>query len=193
MSADRLPVTLCVSTRNAAEHLDGCLSSCAVWVSEIVVVDMESEDATLEIARRHGARIVAVPNAGFAEPGRQAGIDAATQPWMLVLDADERAGDGLRGLVARTVARQDVDGVFLPRRNRLFGHWFRATGYWPDPQMRLFRRERTHWPPTVHTWAQVDGTVEEAPPDPQAAIQHLHYDSITQWVARNNVYTDAEV
>lgn len=193
MPGDRLPVTLCVSTRNAAAHLDGCLAGCADWVSEIVVVDMESEDGTREIAQRYGAHVIEVPNAGFAEPGRQRFIDAATQPWLLVLDADERSTEGLRELVARTAAREDVDGVWLPRRNRVFGHWFRGAGYWPDRQMRLFRRERTHWPPTVHTWAQVDGVTEEAPADPDAAIVHLQYDTIGAWVERNNRYTDAEV
>jgi len=69
-SVEVLPITLCISTRNAAPVLAGCVESVRDWVSEIVIVDMESSDATLELARSYGATIVQVPAAGWAEPGR---------------------------------------------------------------------------------------------------------------------------
>jgi glycosyltransferase involved in cell wall biosynthesis len=136
-----LPVTLCVSTRNAAPLLAGCIESVREWVSEIVVVDMQSEDATLDVARSFGAKIVEVPPAGWAEPGRQSGIDAATQPWILVLDADERATPGLRELIGQYVIREDLAGVQIPHQNFQFGWWVPRSGLWPDWHIRLFRRE----------------------------------------------------
>ena len=190
---EQLPVTLCVSTRNAAGQLSSCLDSAAAWVREIVVVDMQSDDGTVALAESYGAKVISVPQAGFAEPARQLGIDAATQPWVLVLDADERAGDGLRAFVASTVLRDDVSGVFLPRRNWLFGRWIRHTGYWPDPQLRLFRAGCTRWPPNVHSWAVVDGPVEYAPVNPSLAIVHHNYDTVAEWIERNHGYTDMEV
>jgi glycosyltransferase involved in cell wall biosynthesis len=189
----RLPVTLCVSTRNAGGQLAQCVQSCAEWVSEIVVVDMESEDDTVAIARRLGAQVIEVSNAGFAEPSRQRGIDAAGEPWVFVLDADERAGPGLGELVRAYVHRNELSGVYLPRQNYLFGRWIRHSGYWPDHQMRLFRREATEWPPFVHTQARVNGPVERAPASPANAIVHYNYATIREWVERNNGYTDFEV
>jgi glycosyltransferase involved in cell wall biosynthesis len=189
----RLPATLCISTRNAAGQLSECIESCADWISEIVVVDMESEDDTVAIARRHGARVIEVPNAGFAEPGRQQGIDAATQPWVLVLDADERAAPGLRELVRGYAHRADVAGVYLPRQNYIFGRWIRHSGYWPDHKLRLFRPEVTEWPPFVHTQAHVNGPTERAAASPTSAIVHHNYASVREWVDRNNGYTDFEV
>jgi glycosyltransferase involved in cell wall biosynthesis len=190
---ERLPVTLCVSVRNAARVLPDCVASCADWVSEIVVVDMESDDDTVAVARRLGARVIEVPNAGFAEPGRQHGIDAATQPWVLVLDADERAASGVHDLVGRYVEREDLAGVFLPRQNYIFGRWIRHSGYWPDHKMRLFRPEATDWPPYVHTQASIDGRTEKAPASPEVAIVHHNYATVREWVERNNGYTDLEV
>ena len=58
----------------------GCIDSAADWVSEIVVVDMESSDDTVEIAESFGAKVIHVPAAGWAEPGRQSGLDAAERP-----------------------------------------------------------------------------------------------------------------
>lgn len=190
--SERLPVTLCVSTRNAERWLSGCIASCADWISEIVIVDMESSDATLQIARDHGATIVQVPAAGWAEPGRQQGIDAATQPWILVLDADERAGTALRETVAEYASRQDIDGVWLPRQNFQLGWWMRESGVWPDWQLRLFRAGRTTWPPELHTGATVQGASVRAPEHPDHAIVHHSFASTHEWMRAANQYTDLE-
>jgi glycosyltransferase involved in cell wall biosynthesis len=188
-----LPITLCISTRNAGHVLTGCIESCAAWISEIVVVDMESEDDTIEIAKRYGALVVEVPNAGWAEPGRQAGIDAATQPWVLVLDADERAAPELAEMAADYVRRDDVDGVRLPRRNEQFGRFSRHSGIWPDWQLRLFRKTRSSWPAVyTHTGAQVNGSVVSAPEREENAILHESYRSVHDWMVAANRYTDHE-
>lgn len=188
-----LPVSLVISTRNAAGVLEGCIESCRDWISEIVIVDMESEDETLAIAERHGARVVQVPNAGWAEPGRQSGLDAAAQPWVLVLDADERAAPGLRAVVADAIASGDADGVRLPRRNLQFGRFEPHSGLWPDWQLRLFRRERVSWPAVyTHTGAQVDGRVVSAPAREENAILHESFRTIRDWVVAMNRYTDHE-
>jgi glycosyltransferase involved in cell wall biosynthesis len=190
---ERLPVTLCIGVRNAGDLLRGCVESCANWVSEVVVVDMESEDDTVAIARELGARVIEVPNAGFVEPGRQVGIDAAREQWVLVLDADERAGPQMCELVRSYVGRHELAGVYLPRQNYLFGRWIRHSGYWPDHQMRLLRPRATEWPPLVHTKPRVTGRTEKAPSSPANAIIHDNYSTIREWVDRNNIYTDHEV
>jgi hypothetical protein len=191
---ERLPVSLCISTRNAAHVLAECIESCAPWVEEIVVVDMESEDETLAIARRYGARIIQVPNAGWAEPGRQRFIDAARQPWILVLDADERASPGLMALARDCVARDDVDGVWLPRQNITFGVWSRYSGIWPDRQLRLFRTSKTTWPAIyTHAGAQVEGRTIRAPADLDVAIVHHSYDSMGDWLRAADRYTSHEL
>ena len=190
---ERLPVTLCVSTRNAAADLPGCIASVREWIGEIVVVDMESTDDTLAVAAAHGATIVSVPAAGWAEPGRQAGIEAATRPWVLVLDADERAAPGLREVIVGFVARDEVAGVWLPRQNFQFGWWVPGAGIWPDWQLRLFRRDRTHWPgDRTHVGAQVAGRCAYAPLRAENAIVHHSFPTVGSWVASMNRYTDLE-
>jgi glycosyltransferase involved in cell wall biosynthesis len=190
---DALPITLCVSTRNAAPVLAGCIDSVRDWVREIVIVDMESSDATLEIARSYGATIVQVPAAGWAEPGRQSGIDAATQPWILVLDADERAAPGLQPLLAGYVRRDDVAGVQLPRQNFQFGWWVPGSGLWPDWQLRFFSAAQTTWPGLrTHEGPTVDGKVEHAPALAENAIVHHSVGSVGEWMASANRYTELE-
>ena len=121
MSGERLPVSLVISARNEEDSIVAAIDSCEAWVSEVVVVDMESSDRTVELARERGAEIVSVPAAGIAEPGRQAGIDAATQPWVFVLDADERPGARLPEQVARQIVREDLAGLRFRAREPLHG------------------------------------------------------------------------
>jgi glycosyltransferase involved in cell wall biosynthesis len=154
---------------------------------------MESDDGTVELARSLGAEVVQVPAAGWAEPGRQAGIDAATQPWILVLDADERAAAGMEAVLARYVTRDDVAGVWLPRQNFQFGWWLPDAGIWPDWQLRCFQRQRATWPAhRTHAAVQVSGPVERAPADVANAIVHHSFASISDWVGATNRYTDLE-
>jgi glycosyltransferase involved in cell wall biosynthesis len=188
-----LPITVQISTRNAAAGLGDCIESVRSWVSEIVVVDMESEDATCEIARSAGATVVQVPAAGWAEPGRQAGLEAATQPWILVLDVDERPGPELRALAESYVYREDVAGVEIPHQNFQFGWWVPHSGIWPDWHVRLFRRDRTTYPGhRLHVLPQVSGRLERAPERPANAIIHHSFQSISAWVKTVNHYTDLE-
>jgi glycosyltransferase involved in cell wall biosynthesis len=190
---DALPVTLCVSTRNAANVLAGCIESVREWVCEIVIVDMESTDATLEIARSFAAKVVHVPAAGWAEPGRQSGIDAASQPWILVLDADERAADGIRTLAAHYARQGQVAGVWLPRQNFQLGWWMARSGIWPDWQLRLFRRDATTWPGTrTHVGAVVQGEVVRAAALVENAIVHHSFPTLHDWITSTNRYTDLE-
>ena len=189
-----LPITLCISTRNAASHLVGCIDSARAWVSEILIVDMESSDETLAIAESYHAKVIHAPPAGWAEPGRQLGIDAASQPWVLVLDADERAGVGLEALARSYLERSDVDGVWLPRQNFWFGWWVPQSGIWPDWQLRLFRQDRTTWPGhRTHVSAQVAGASVYAPERVENAIVHYSYPTLSEWAAGMNHYTDLEV
>jgi glycosyltransferase involved in cell wall biosynthesis len=191
--AGPLPITLCVNTRNAGDLIEGCLRSCDGWFSEVVVADMESEDRTVDIARGLGARILELADAGYVEPGRQPAIDAARQPWVFVLDADERPAPGLRPVLGEAVAREDLACLRIARRNELFGRWIRGSGYWPDYQPRLLRRGRARWPAEIHQWPEVDGRREDAPADPACSIQHLNYRTVAEWWRRTDRYTDFEV
>ena len=82
------PVSAVLITRNAANVLDACLESLR-FADEIVIIDSASSDATVEIARRHGARVVQKEWLGFGRQ-KQFAVEQASHDWVLCLDADER-------------------------------------------------------------------------------------------------------
>ena len=88
-----------VTTLDNAATLEACLSSLG-FCDEIVLLDSGSADATLEIARRHGARIETQAFAGYG-PQKQAAIGLATGDWILLLDADEHLTDAGRIAIER--------------------------------------------------------------------------------------------
>lgn len=141
-----MKISATIITFNEAEHIAAACASVA-WADEIVVVDSESSDATCAIARECGARVIVQAWLGFARQ-KQFAAESATHDWVFSLDADERVSDELRGSIEalRTVddARR-ADGYRVARRTFYMNRWIRGGGWYPDRQLRLYRRARGTW------------------------------------------------
>jgi glycosyltransferase involved in cell wall biosynthesis len=153
----REPLSVVVITYNNADTLDRCLAA-VDWAEEIVVLDSGSTDGTVEIARRHGARVATHPFDDYG-PQKQRAIDSAKLDWVLNLDADEILSPGTREIIERALIAPDVAGFRLPRRERMF--WtvqHRSSAR--NEHLRLFdrRRGRMNNVP-VHAAVEVDGPV----------------------------------
>ena len=151
----REPLSVVVITYNNADTLERCLAA-VDWAEEIVVLDSGSTDDTVEIARRHGARVATHPFDDYG-PQKQRAIDSATHDWILNLDADEILSPGTREVIERALIAPNVAGFRLPRRERMF--WtvqHRSSAR--NGHLRLFdrRRGRMNKVP-VHAAVEVDG------------------------------------
>ncbi len=162
-----------VITYNEEDNIRACLESLA-WVDEIVVVDSYSEDDTVEIAREYTDRIVEREFAGYVKQTRYA-FQQTTGEWVMWLDADERLTPAARAEI-RSVFQApdgpDCDGYAFPRKNYFMGRWITHSGWYPQPKVRLFRREATEivgTPP--HPTASVAGPVGRIDAD----ILHFSY------------------
>ena len=130
-----------VITKDEEKNIADCLESLR-WADELIVVDAESRDRTVEVATRYTSRVYVRPWPGYG-PQKNFGIDHAGAEWILVVDADERVPDALRqeiqSLLAATPS-MDVGGYEIPRRNFFYGKWIQGGGLYPDYQLRLFRK-----------------------------------------------------
>jgi tetratricopeptide (TPR) repeat protein len=86
---ERLPVTVSMIVRDEAEVLAVALASVVEWAAEVVVVDTGSSDSSLDVARRAGAVVRSIEWTDDFSAARNVSIDVATQPWVLIFDADE--------------------------------------------------------------------------------------------------------
>ncbi len=87
--AQGLKLSLCMIVRDEQEMLPGCLASLQEAVDEMVIVDTGSTDATVEIARSFGAKVIFHEWTGSFAEARNVSLEAASGDWLLCLDADE--------------------------------------------------------------------------------------------------------
>lgn len=185
-------ISVVINTYNAERLLKKVLESVKDF-DEIVVCDMESTDATVEIACQHGAKVVTFPkgNYNIVEPARQFAIDSAANEWVLVVDADELVTPELHDYLYAKVKETDCPaGLFVPRKNFFMNRLFE----YPDYQLRFVRKSRCHWPPTIHSCPVIDGSVGYLPKKrKELAFIHLADDTVSMRLKKTDLYTDNEV
>jgi glycosyltransferase involved in cell wall biosynthesis len=144
-----MPLSVALIARNAAAQLGHCLASVA-FADEIIVVDSGSTDGTVELAARHGARVIQREWPGFGAQ-KQFAVEAARHDWVLCVDADERVSLELRERIIAELKAPRGFVYAMPRRNRFLGRWLRHGEGYPDWSVRLFHRAHAHWgSETVH-------------------------------------------
>ncbi len=191
---DENKISVVINTRNAEQHLQQVLEAVKGF-DEVLVCDMESEDATLDIARRNGCRIVTFErkNYNIVEPAREYAIHEACYDWVLVVDADEIVTPELKAYLYQRIQETDCpDGLYIPRKNYFMGRFMRC--HYPDHILRFFRQSKTHWPAIIHCTPEVNGRVENIPAKhKELAFVHLADDSIENIVSKTNQYTRNEL
>jgi glycosyltransferase involved in cell wall biosynthesis len=154
MSMPRLSAI--IITRNEASNIGDCLDSLA-FCDERIVVDSDSTDGTLLIAREKGARIATHGWKGFG-PQKNYALSLAHGDWVLSIDADERVTPELAAEIRKAINEGSADGFELSRRSSFCGRMMRHSGWFPDRVLRLFRREKGRFTDdSVHERVVCDG------------------------------------
>jgi len=169
-----MTLSVCIICFNEERNIGRCLHS-AVWAHEIIVVDSMSTDKTVELARSFTDRIYQRPWAGY-QAQKQFALSKATGDWVLSLDADEKITTALQDEIRSSIKQPDAkDGYRIPRRSFYQGRWINHSGFYPDRQLRLFRRNRGHWTGEwVHERVEIKGSVG----DLQNDLLHYPYKGI---------------
>ncbi len=160
-SVNRPTLACVVITKNEERNITDCLASIR-WADDIIVIDAESNDKTVELARVCGARVSVRPWPGFGLQ-KNFGMAQASSDWILILDADERVTEELRGEMKDCIEgwRPGAPVAYrVPRRNFFYGAWVRGGSVYPDYQVRLFRRGIAEYNDVaVHENLIVDGEI----------------------------------
>ncbi len=128
-------------TRNEEVNLGDCLASLEGIAQQIVVVDTNSSDRTLEIASNYGAVLAQPPDWPGFGPQKNRALDLATGDWVLSLDADERLTPALRSEILAAINHPVKTECFaIPRSSWYCGRFIQHSGWTPDYVDRLFKR-----------------------------------------------------
>lgn len=185
-------ISAVINTFNEERNIRRVIES-VKWANEIVVCDMQSDDQTAKIAKGLGANIILHKRSRYVEPARNFAISKASGEWILVLDADEQVPESLKGRLIEIASKMDqIDYVRIPRKNFIFGKWMQASMWWPDLNIRFFRKGKVKWGDKIHSSPEVSGLGLDLPADEKWAIVHHNYQTITQFLERMNRYTDIQ-
>jgi len=171
---------------NNGHQLERCLESVR-WADQLVYVDCESADGSLEIARRFTPDVFSRPNNTNLNVNKSYGFEQATTDWIFYLDPDETVPEALGEEIRRTVAADPAEIAFaLPRRNHYFGRWLKHGGQYPDAQLRLFRRGKARFARRhVHEKLEVDGAVGRL----REAMNHYPCESPQEAIRKMDFYS----
>jgi len=200
-------ISAVVLTKNEEKHLERLLASLS-WVDEIIVVDDESTDRTLEIAARYRATVRRNRLTDFSAQ-RNLGLQAAQGDWVLALDADEEIPEETRDRLQAAVAAAppEVGGFRLLRRNFTLGKWLQhgqqfakrvrwydvvrifREGHRPGEYLggavKLFRRQGARYVRAVHEEVEIPGKILQL----QAYVNHYTAESVSELFEKIRIYT----
>jgi len=155
-----MKISAVIIAGNEEQKIGEAIESVA-FADEVLVVDSESTDETVAIARELGARVLVQPWLGFSGQ-KQFATDSAEHDWILSIDADERVSPSLRSEIEalRDSYSPTVDAFRIPRLSFYLGKAIRHCGWYPDRQIRLFNRKHCRWNRReIHESVEVDGAI----------------------------------
>jgi glycosyltransferase involved in cell wall biosynthesis len=182
--AEKLPLTVAIIALNAGAQIGPCLAS-AQFADEILVVDSGSDDDTVAIARRHGARVETKEWLGFGRQ-KQHAVAIARNDWVLCLDADERVSERLARSIREAFASRRYRAYRMARRNRFLGRWLGHGEGYPDWTVRLFHRAHAGWSnDDVHEAVLTTAEVGRLDGD----LLHDSAEDVATYMTKQNRYT----
>ena len=180
------PLSVIVITRNEERNIDACLRSVA-WADDIVVVDAESADRTVEFARRYTDRVFIERWAGFSA-AKTSATAKALHEWVLWIDADERVTPALAEEIRGLLSGESIPcaGYRMPRKAYFLGKWIRHCGWYPGEVLRLFRKSRARFSDSpVHESLILDGPAGRLRGD----LDHYTDEDLDHYFVKFNSYT----
>ena len=199
-AAVTLPVSVLIPTRNEARNLPRCLEALR-GVGEIYVIDSQSADKTVEIARLHGAQVVQFHYQGGWPKKRQWAMDTLplAYDWILLLDADEILTSELAGEIRRVMQVSDCNGYYISLRMHFLGRILRHSGasFW---KLSLFRRGKGRYECRLHDQDMSMGDMEV---HEHVVVQgrtgrlknpliHCNVESLARYIDKHNEYSNWE-
>ncbi len=189
MPTEKPALSVVIIAKNEEKRLEDCLKS-AAFAAEIIVVDDESTDRTVEIAEKLGAKVFK-RKMDIEGRHRNWAYEQATQPWALSLDADERITPELAKEITGIIAKNDPEFICysIPIKTFIGPEWIQGAGYYPAGKTRMFRKGQFRYEEArVHPRVIYSGKCGHLKGD----ILHYSCQTLEQWIGKFNRETTLE-
>lgn len=187
-------LSVCILAYNEEKNIERCLESIKDIADEIVVgVDDRTTDRTIEIVKKYTSNVFEIKHVEYFDGMKQLVIDKAKGKWIFWLDADEEVRKKLKEEIIQIIesfSENDGDYVYkIPRKNIIFGKWIEHTGWYPDFQIRFWKKGVVCFSNAIHQDPEINGgeiiKMENA-------LHHYNYVSTSQYISKLNTYTDLD-
>jgi glycosyltransferase involved in cell wall biosynthesis len=171
-----MSISVCIICGDNEKTIRKCLES-STWADEIVVVDHGSKDKTFDIVKEFTDKAYERAWTGFIDQ-KNAVLSHATTEWVFSLDSDEAISDELKDEIKQIIQDPSAkEGYYVPRRTSFHAQWINHSGYYPDRQLRLFKRTCAKWiGERVHERVEIDGQIGRLTKD----ILHFPFDGLIE-------------
>ncbi len=180
-----MKISVVILTYNSQKYLKAVINS-ALFADEVLILDSNSTDDTIQTAKSLGARVESGEWLGFGKM-KQKAVDLAKNDWVFVLDSDEEISPKLRDEIISLEESNEYSAYFVPRVNIFFGRAMRHGGLYPDETIRLFDKKRANFSDdSVHERVIVSsGKIGRLKFD----MIHHAYESIESFISKQNRYS----
>ncbi|MDR3625370.1 MAG: glycosyltransferase family 2 protein [Ignavibacteriaceae bacterium] len=179
-------ISVIIITKNEELQIEECLKSVS-WADEIILVDSESTDKTIDIAKKYTDKFFVKKWEGFA-PQKSYALSLANNEWVLSLDADERISEELKHEILN-VDLNSFDGYSIPRNNYFLHKLIKTCGWEKDSQLRLLKKCKTSVTDRlVHEGFIVNGNTGKL----KSPMLHFTYNTIESAISKINHYSSLQ-
>jgi glycosyltransferase involved in cell wall biosynthesis len=188
-------ISVVLATHNEEQNLERCLNAVKPFADEVIIVDGESTDNTVSLAKKLGARVIETTNKLIFHINKQMAMDEAKGELVLQLDADEVVDEELAKFIEKIhqqIKNSKEAAASLPaawwirRKNMFLGKFLSKGGQYPDPTIRLYQNGKARLPQKdVHEQMTVDGEVGWA----EGHLLHYGNPSFAVYLHKFNTYT----
>ncbi|MGA7722918.1 MAG: glycosyltransferase family 2 protein [Ignavibacteriaceae bacterium] len=179
-------ISVIIITKDEESQIEDCLKSVS-WADEIIVVDSESADRTVDISKKYTNKVYIRKWQGYA-PQKSYALSLAGNDWVLSLDADERITDELKNEIMQNDFSR-FDGYRIPRENYFLHKHITSCGWGTDSQLRLFKSDKTTMTDRlVHEGFEVSGNIGQL----KHPMTHFTYNSMEKAITKINHYSSLQ-
>ncbi len=186
---DREQITIIIHSYNSQKEIEKTIKSAKLLTKSIILVDMESTDKTIEIAKRMSIQIFNFPKKNYVEPAREFGINKSITDWVFILDSDERLTRELAEEIKSVIQNEQFSYYKVPRKNIFMDRWLTHGGWWPDHQIRLINKKYfISWPKEIHSTPLIEGKEGTL----KNSLIHMSHGNLTNMVDKTLVFENIE-
>lgn len=179
-----------VSGTDSLGYLQESIESYQNYVDEIIVANNNMSSEQLDFVKKTKSRILPIQHVDYVELAREQMHKEAQSEYIMVVDPDEIVSGGLIDELKKCA--EEYDYVRIPRKNIIFGRWIEHSRWWPDYQLRFFKKGSVTWTTQLHSVPTTQGKGIDLVASEENAITHYNYDSIDHFVTKMIRYAKAE-